>query len=367
MNEPYILQTGNWPSNLRRNFSCFRYRSPTTYAATRVLMLLVGLVVCNIIGGHITSAKAQSPDSCAELKHFALTELPDEWDRAAKKYRISSEALAEYDRIKRQLLDDTWLVNNGVFEAAALLTAGAKLLADTIDGVIDTFVPTKTLYKGAAIKSIKVYKALKAGREIVDISNSTKKQLTINHLNEALNPLKKATKVAMDFAENLETMNDLANSQKDIKGMVRSQLRTLNKAVSKYRRSAEQSRARGIYIRAFVNGIAQYCNQAEDEDKRPGRDLFTAGKKPKPFEEYLSGDNDPDEIRRADQNYRSIDRQVPIRVNPELGLSTFTPQYNGKKNKTHGNNRRQQPRPPKVRRTQPQPGWTDSAPGAQNQ
>lgn len=230
------------------------------------------LFIVQLKAQEYTSNSKLTTEECEELVQFRDVQLIKIWDKTISNYRISEKQIADLNKYKEQLSDDTWYATTNLH----VVTLTLKLASNTVEDILNIVAPVKaaTVNLMLTVTGFKFLDYDTKRRDILasdDIIKSTAKLMAKEVA--GLTPFGAIPNMLDNLSENLHTLDDYANVQSE----VTLQLKNFEKAIKNFNLKLNSVQSDLVEINQYKSYIDRYLNENCKVITAPA--VVTSGKK----------------------------------------------------------------------------------------
>jgi hypothetical protein len=221
----------------------------------------------------------QDNEVCSDAVLYRDRVLPNEWDRAMARYQIDSQALADFNKLKDDLLRDSWWATS----SGPMILLGIKQTADTFSRILGGVVPAAAAAKAMGRTTVVtvrtargILEAVEHGKPMVTAAkegvDAAAEEVAREGLFKSFGPAGATLGLMYDSYENMKTMQEGA----EFRMIVQAQVRKLDSMLNDYRGRLANDRTRVEVVGEAVQAIDMYCSRRKDN---PNEDSGSTGPK----------------------------------------------------------------------------------------
>lgn len=195
--------------------------------------------------------------TCGEVASFRDNELYDSWNRQFTKYTLSAQQIADYERIKSQLLSDTWYVTSDLASIQSALNLLIQILQPVRIAVKEaeeanrTYIATKNL-------ALTITDAIEKGKDAVDIVVYGK---ALAVLAENLPVIGIAVRYVNSGIEEAQELQKADIAIRDVKTRVRIAIRNIDRGLEEFDLAMKSAQPHMHHFESLVGEVNSYLNK----------------------------------------------------------------------------------------------------------
>src|ERR1017187_3326315 len=192
-----------------------------------------------------------------------------DWDRAMTKYKIDrDDGMASIQRVKSDLLSDTWWARSSGADVASDVSTFCNLLlhiAGAMSPTGETVSFARDVSSEFSLKvkeqSVKVFQAIDTGGNVMDAIQGGTEELAIQASQQSLRRIGAGQFSAIiDVLKDVQKHAEQAQKATQFKGTVQEQLRKLDDMLAKYSKDMNLQRERLEAIEGIKDTVVAACN-----------------------------------------------------------------------------------------------------------